>query len=161
MPSSHSQVIFYQIICKDLEVKDIYVGHTYNNFKSEKMKHIISCSTSTCPNRNSKLYKCIRENGGLKNWSMTIIDTHSLHEYLDALKIERKYAEEKGATLSRPYFDSCEEACEYYKNRDIERFKEMVHCACGSDIQRYYKNKHEKTNKHQAYLKSLDNPQEV
>ena len=41
----YSNTHFYKIVCKDLNIKDCYVGHT-TNFKNKKYEHIIL--TSMC-----------------------------------------------------------------------------------------------------------------
>ena len=62
----------YKIYCKDSSIKDFYVGCTfrYDKRKSDHKGNVI--------NKNTKLYKFIRENGGWDNWIMVEIEKTGL-----------------------------------------------------------------------------------
>ena len=49
-PIDYSNTHFYKIVCKDLNVKELYIGHT-TNFKNRKLDH-----KKNCLNPNSKKY---------------------------------------------------------------------------------------------------------
>ena len=65
-PIDYSKTIIYKIVCKDLSVKDLYVGHT-TDFIRRKYKHISVCCNPEDKNYSSKLYECIRKNGRWDN----------------------------------------------------------------------------------------------
>lgn len=124
-----NNTIFYKIVCNDLTVKDIYVGHT-TNFTKRKQLHKNCCNNENNKNYNLKIYKIIRENGGWNNWSMILIEEMNCENKLEACKIERQFYEELNATMNTqcPYRDKSEklQLCREYKekHRNIEDFKQ-------------------------------------
>ena len=55
----YNNTIIYKIVCTDLNIKDLYVGHT-TDFKSRKRIHKYSCNTISDDKRfNIKLYTII------------------------------------------------------------------------------------------------------
>jgi predicted GIY-YIG superfamily endonuclease len=68
MPKSkinYDNTYFYKIICKDINIKDIYVGHT-TNFIKRKNQHkstALANEYSKNPNRKLPIYLFIRANG--------------------------------------------------------------------------------------------------
>jgi hypothetical protein len=95
----YSNTIIYKIICKDTDVKDIYVGHT-TNFVQRKHSHKSSCNNKDSPYNNCKLYQIIRNNGGWKNWSMEIVDFCKCNDLYEARKKEQEYFISLNATLN-------------------------------------------------------------
>ena len=66
----YSKTHFYKIVCKDLNIKDCYVGHT-TNFKNRKHDHRQKCYQENDQiHYNIYLYQFIRENGGFENFDM-------------------------------------------------------------------------------------------
>ena len=63
----------YLIYCKDLDIKEIYVGHSVD-FDKRKGAHLRLCNNSNVKDYNLKVYKFIRENGGFDNWEFTILE---------------------------------------------------------------------------------------
>ena len=119
-PDDYSQTHFYKIVCRDLCIKDCYVGHT-TNFKNRKNAHKTSHYNSNGKMYNGRinnkyLYRFISDNGGWDNWDMVLIETLNCENALDAKKKEREYIEALNATLneSRPYINKQEQA-EYKK----------------------------------------------
>ena len=80
---------FYKIVCKDLNIKECYVGHT-TNFKTRKQHHKQGCNNQSAKCFNLFVYQFIRENGGWENWDMILIDTLKCENRLEALKRERE-----------------------------------------------------------------------
>jgi len=95
----YSNTIIYKIICKDSNVKDLYVGHT-TNFVQRKHAHKQSCLNEKSPNYSLKLYKTIRENGGWINWSMEIINFFKCNDHFEARVKEQEYFTLLNATLN-------------------------------------------------------------
>ena len=62
-PINYKKVIIYKLVCNDLLITDLYVGHTKNH-----------CLNPNDPKYNLKVYKIIRENGDWNNWSMIEIE---------------------------------------------------------------------------------------
>ena len=205
----YSTTHFYKIVCRDLDVKDMYVGHT-TDFKTRKGCHKRVCNNSNDKQHNRSLYNCIREYGGWENWDMVLIETKALNNSLEARKREREHIEDLKPSLNEiNAYRSSEELKQYKKqwtkdneenvkdykhnwhlnNRDrlteIKRAKyqenkeEQIYkakkyyqdnieerravrnrlccCDCGDDYTYANKRRHERSKKHQEYLKSLEN----
>jgi hypothetical protein len=198
---SYDNVYFYKIICRDLNIKDLYVGHT-TDFNTRKRSHKNCCNNKSGNVRyHATCYKFIRDNGGWDNWDMVLIDKLKCDDKLDALRKERKYIEDLNANLNmiipsrtnqewvvdnrdhikdykhnwhltnierihedkkEYYVDHREytinKVKEYYKNNK-DKCKEwkngLVNCECGFTYTNANKARHQRTIKHQNYLKSI------
>ena len=62
----YSNTIIYKITCNDVNINDVYVGHTIN-FVQRKHAHKQNCINEKSPNYKCKLYEAIRNNGGWSN----------------------------------------------------------------------------------------------
>jgi len=69
----YSKTIIYKIVCNDLNITDVYVGHT-TNFIKRKAHHKSNCVNPIFKSYNFKIYNIIRQNGGFENWSMIEIE---------------------------------------------------------------------------------------
>jgi hypothetical protein len=94
-----SNTIFYKIVCKNLNITELYVGHT-TNFRQRKNTHKSRCKNVKSKNYNTHVYKFIRENGGWENWNIIIIHRQSCIDVNDAKTVERWYIESLSATLN-------------------------------------------------------------
>ena len=89
----------YKIVCKDVNVKDVYVGRT-TNFISRKSSHRKSCNSEGKLNADILLYKTIRANCGFDNWEMILIENYPCENNIEADKRERYWVEELNANLN-------------------------------------------------------------
>lgn len=127
-----SKMVIYKICCNDLNIIDIYIGHTCNLVK-RRNAHKKSCNNEKDKSYNINLYQFIRSNGGWDNWSVIEIDKCPCLDFEEATKIERFYIENLKATLNKViptrtkkeyYIDNIETIIEkrnksYKKNKDI------------------------------------------
>jgi hypothetical protein len=179
----YSNTIFYKFCCKDLDIKEIYVGHT-TNFKQRKSMHKQACTNSNSKNYNLFVYQCIRDKGGWDNWQMIEIERKPCIDLQDALKTERYWFENLQATLNkqiptRTQQEWCQEnkevIQEYYKeyyelhkdeikqyrkewyeeNREkiVKQMAEKFNCICGSTLRKVDKLRHFKSQKHYLFIK--------
>ena len=155
---------FYKIVCRDLDVKEIYVGST-TDFRRRKNEH------KRCSNYHDhkiiqrKLYQHIQANGGWENFDMILIETCKCENSLDCKRKERQYIEEMKATLnmttpSRTQQEYHQEEKEKeaiytrsYLQRDdvIARRKSVYECSCGGRYTHPNKMQHLNSNKHIDY----------
>ena len=98
-PIDYNKTHFYKIVCKDLNIKDCYVGHT-TDFTKRKNAHKTRCLNINSDKHNIFLYQFIRENGGWNNWDMINIETRSCKDSLEAKSIEREFTETLKANLN-------------------------------------------------------------
>ena len=95
----YSKTVIYKIVCNDLNVKDVYVGHT-TEFTKRKATHKSHCLNPNDSKHNLKVYKMIRENGDWNNWSMIEIEKYPCKDDNEARARERFWYEELQATMN-------------------------------------------------------------
>lgn len=136
----------YKICCKDLSIKDCYIGST-KDINKRQIQHRSSCSNETQNNSNCMIYQFIRENGNWDNWQMTIVETINCETKNDALIRERYWIETLKANLnsrsSYKRFKDNDERCKEWRlnNGDFT-------CSCNSIVSRSNLSRHLKTKKH-------------
>jgi hypothetical protein len=116
------------IYCLDVMIKEIYIGHT-TNLIQRKNRHKTNCNNNKPTNRkyNYYLYQFIRANGGWDNWSFIVLETASLNNIDDAIRLEHKWFIEKQATLNKQIPQVIENKKEYQKEyllKNADKFKE-------------------------------------
>lgn len=95
----YNSTIIYKLVCKDLNVKHIYVGHT-TNFVKRKQSHKNRCNNANDKKYNLKVYQIIRENNGWDNWSMIEIEKYQCKDSNEARSRERYWYELLNAKLN-------------------------------------------------------------
>ena len=139
-PIDYSKTIIYKLCCNDLNITDIYIGHTteltrrryyhksiYNN--PEHIKH------------NDILYEKIKENGGWDNWKVIMIEKYSceninecesrlrylMEELKPTLNIKNKDADEKRKERMKKYYEEHKEEIALKKKEYVEKNKAKVY----------------------------------
>jgi hypothetical protein len=99
LPSNYQNTIIYKIVCNDLSVNDVYVGHT-TVFTKRKSLHKVSCNNESNNDYNLKVYNYIRANGGWDNFSMIEIEKYPCNDGNEARKRTRFFYELLNAKLN-------------------------------------------------------------
>ena len=101
LPINYENACIYEIVCKDVNITERYVGSTTNLIK-RRGAHKSRCNNENCKHYTQYMYQFIRENGSFENWDVVLIeqvidckDKENLH------KRERYYIEEKKAELNK------------------------------------------------------------
>jgi hypothetical protein len=167
-PLNYQNTIIYKIVCKDLSIDYIYVGHT-TSFTHRKREHKSRCNNSY----PFLLYTKINENGGWDNWEMIEIEKYSCNDANEARARERYWYEELNAKLNTrcPTIDIEKDKkrakiylSNYNKNLTDEQkqskreynkeYKQQTYiCDCGIEVKNGSKWKHIKTIKHLQNIK--------
>ena len=95
----YSKTVMYKIVCKDLNIQDVYVGHT-TDFRIRKNRHKSGCLNEKGKHYNLNIYKIIRENGGWDNWEMIEIEKYPCNDSNEAGKREIYWYELNHASLN-------------------------------------------------------------
>lgn len=141
----YSNTIIYKICCNDLNISDIYVGHT-TNFIQRKYGHKKVCNNIKDKDYNLKVYKTIRENGGWDNWCMVEIEKINCNSRNEASARERFWYEQLNSKLNS-----------MVPNQTLKEWKKIKNtCECGSTFTNPNKLQHLKTIVHKKYLESLN-----
>jgi len=90
----YSKCLIYKLCCKNLYIKDFYIGSTCN-FRKRKHQHKFDCG-----NKNIKVYKFIRDTGGWENWDMILVEEYPCENKLQKEKRERYWIDELKPNLN-------------------------------------------------------------
>jgi predicted GIY-YIG superfamily endonuclease len=96
---NYTNTSIYKLCCKNLNISDIYVGHT-TNMRKRKWQHKTACNNEKNKKYNYDVYQFIRANGGFDNFDMIEIERFEAIDGNDARKKERYYIETLKATLN-------------------------------------------------------------
>lgn len=97
---NYSNNLIYKIVCSDVTVKDIYIGHT-TNFTKIKTMHKTNCNNINSKHHNIYVYKIIRENGGWDNWDIILVEAYPCNNGNEAKKQQRYHIETLQSTLNK------------------------------------------------------------
>jgi hypothetical protein len=89
----------YKIVCKDLTIKDLYVG-SCQSFRTRKNHHKHTCNTESNKGHNAPVYTFIRLNGGWDNWSIIQVEEYNFNNRQELRTRERYWLEQLQATLN-------------------------------------------------------------
>ena len=142
LPINYENACIYEIVCKDVNITQRYIGST-TNLINRRNSHKSECNNEKCKNYNQYVYQFIRENGSFDNWEVVLIekvidckDNEHLH------KQERYYIEEKKAELNKQIpLRTVKERHKYNKEylaNNMEKYKEYQRA--------YYANKKKNLN---------------
>lgn len=124
-PMDYSKTVIYKIVCKDVTIKDCYVGHT-TNFDGRIKQHRQACYNKISKQYNLNVYKFIRDNGGFENWSVIkIIDVECIDKF-HVSQVEREYIELLQPTLNTVFYDKYKEYVIKYKEHFIKYINENI-----------------------------------
>lgn len=159
---NYQNSVIYKLVCKNINVKAIYVGST-TNFTKRLACHKSDCSNIRKRNYNLVVYRYIRVTGGFVNWNMILIERYPCHTRFEKESRERYWIESLNATLNIVIPTRTHK--EYYqKNADklVENQQEyrqnnnnLIECNCGKITIKYNMSHHNKTKIHQKYLAHL------
>ena len=184
-PIDYSKACIYQICCKDLSIKDVYIGSTTNLIERRRL-HKSACHNENGRAYNVPVYRFIREHNGWDNWTVIKVEDAAVTCREDLLKLERDCMVRLKATLNKDvpgrslkewYQDNKTEigeqkklyreankdkineySKEYHeKNKDQinEKKKMQVTCDCGSVVRKDSMVKHCRSKKHLKYLETI------
>jgi hypothetical protein len=133
----------YKIYCKNSEIKDLYVGST-NDFKQRVQEHISRCNNENSNEYNVKVYKFIRHNGGMENFTIEKIIECDLENQYDKeveyylLLNSRLNSKFPRRSKKQYYIDNTEQILEQRKQYYIDNKEYMT------DYKKHYYNANKK-----------------
>jgi len=128
----------YKLCCKDPNISDIYIGSTISQYR-RKFYHKKKSNTPDC---NIKVYKFIREHGGIENWDMVVLEEYKAESKNELHWKEREWIERLKPSLNsyKPIITS-EERKQGYRDRTKLWRETNKEKAKESDHKYYEKNK--------------------
>ena len=163
LPMDYSNTHFYKIVCKNVDIQDIYIGHT-TCFKTRKNCHKRVCNNPNDRSHNLPLYKFIRANDGFDNFDMILMETSKHANGLEARARERELIEQFKPSLNTTIPYRSEEEKKVIKNNwtkehaeEIKEYKHNWHMENKDRLnetkrQKYYNNREEKLQKCKKYI---------
>ena len=122
LKSKYSNTVIYKIVCKDVNINLVYVGHTIN-FNRRRLDHKTKCNNAKSKSYNSKKYSEIRNNGGWSNFNMIEIEKYPCSNKYEACKREQHYYEKLNANLNDCVPGSRFISQKQYNEQNKERIK--------------------------------------
>jgi hypothetical protein len=158
----YSSTIIYKIVCRDLNIKNSYVGHT-TNFIKRKCNHKCYCNNKNSIKHDIYVYQFIRKNGGWENWNMIEIEKYECNDFNEACKRERYWIEKLKSSLNRviptrtdkEYYDDNKVQFKEYRDANKERnhnYHKLYYQENKNDLSEYYK-KYKSENKDMVHAK--------
>lgn len=132
----------YEIVCKDPNVTNIYVGHT-KNFRNRHSSHTDPYNDNPKSKVfHYKLYKNIRDNGGWNNWIMRPIEIFNADSLDHALSREQYWMDFKKSDLNQiNAIDKNEirrmKRKDNVKKRKIKKFDNMIESVVSSILKQH------------------------
>ena len=125
--ANYESTLIYKIVCNDLTIKSLYVGHTTNWIK-RKYTHKYCCNNEKNKAYNYNVYKFIRDHGGWENWSMIEVFKFPCADKREAEAEERRHYEILNADLNsiRPMRTEIEnkEEEKHHNKKNYQKHKE-------------------------------------
>jgi len=177
----YNKANIYKLCCKDIKIKEIYVGST-TNFTRRKHCHKSNCNNEKHRAYNYNVYRFIREHGNWENWDMILVEEVVCETKLELCKIERYYLEKLGATLNKyipartekewrkEYNKDNKDKIKVYKKEWIKEYREnnreksreyrklITKCICGQNIKNNSKSGHYRSKKHRIRISEIKKP---
>ena len=143
--------IIYKLCCDG--VNEFYIGSSFS-YQSRKWQHKSKCNNTNTKVYNRNIYQYIRANGGFDNWKFEILEENEF-ENKEALHIREQYY----IGLLKPILNSRGAIFDKEQRRKNQKqyFQVKVVCECGSELSRGSKLRHQNSEKHQKYLRTINN----
>ena len=168
--TDYTKTKIYKLVCKDIHITKIYVGHT-TNWVKRKSNHKSNCNNSNSKMYDYFVYQFIRENGGWDNFDMILIEEYECENKLQAEQRERYWVETLKAELNtnipgrtiKEWTETNKETIKEYqkeyqkkfyetnKEKILKQLSEKILCKCGSEISKGKLSIHRKSKKHLNY----------
>lgn len=84
---------FYRLVCNDRNIKEVFTGYTTSTLELMLKTHECRCNNEDNSAYNRALYKIVRANGGLTNWSIVILEKCHFDVIKEAKRKKREWIE--------------------------------------------------------------------
>lgn len=168
--------IIYKIISKDENVKEFYIGSTFN-LNQRINEHKFCCTNQKSNEYNKKCYKYIRDNDGWLNFNFIILETFDCEnnrekeikeqDYIDEIKptlnINKAYQTEEqflvqSKQTKKNWYEKNKQLLldrqAKYNEQNYEKLNKKHNCECGGKFTIKHKSTHLKSKKHTNFISS-------
>jgi hypothetical protein len=147
--------VIFKIVCKDLNVKEIYLGMTINfNVMQDKFKYIYNNRLRVKPKvkPNMILLNYIFLHGGFDNFLFEIIQTYKCDNAKEANIYKRKHYDELHPALNKNKPALSDEDRHKYQKDYHMHYDRSYQCDCGKSYTRNNFTNHCKTEFHLSHV---------
>jgi len=146
----------YRIECREPAIIEKYWGSSCGIEAKRRCEHKSACNNPNHSNYNYSVYKFIREHGGWDNWLFIKVKNFPCANRTELNIEEQSYINNDQNCLNRNKAHRTEdERLESCRKTGKSKCDIKINCNCGGKTDLQNKNQHEKSKKHQTYLKQL------
>lgn len=153
-PTNFTNSVIYKIVCKDLEVKDVFVSSTQNLDNRIASHKKLAKQPQLQPLSDQLMYTTIQAKGGFDNWDCIFIEKFSCSDKHELHARERYWIEQLGANLNKVIAS----AATTPRATVTIALPLAATCACGSFVKNPQNNLHLKSAQHRKYLETQATP---
>jgi hypothetical protein len=154
--------IIYRIYCKDINIKECYIGSS-GNYEKRLKSHLQRLLNENDKEYNKKIYKFIRDNGGFEKFDFEILETITSCNKELLHKKENEFMEKYEYNLNEinaPTYKSKKEYDKIYNSKNTlerkERTSQKITCdVCNRTFRYDTKWRHQKSVIHQKHLNKI------
>lgn len=141
--SAPTKTSIYKVVCKDLTIKDTFVGSSRNlTATTRDYKVTINNGAKQVPDEQY-MFATVKANGGFAKWDLILIEEFTYNNRHELTARIRHWVETLGATLNQPL------------PAHMQPLATTPTCACGSFVPNPKNKFHLESALHKNYLRSL------
>ena len=146
--AAQTKTSIYKVVCKDLSIKDTFIGSSRNlSTTAREYKIIINNGAKQKPD-DQYMFATVKANGGFAKWDLILIEEFTYKNRHELAARIRYHVEKIGASLNQPL------------PADMQPASTTPTCPCGSFVPNPNNIFHIESALHQNYLLSLIKPEE-
>ena len=146
--AAQTKTSIYKVVCKDLSIKDTFIGSSRNlSTTAREYKIIINNGAKQKPD-DQYMFATVKANGGFAKWDLILIEEFTYKNRHELAARIRYHVEQLGASLNQPL------------PADMQPASTTPTCPCGSFVPNPNNIFHIESALHQNYLLSLIKPEE-
>lgn len=146
--AAQTKTSIYKVVCKDLSIKDTFIGSSRNlSTTAREYKIIINNGAKQKPD-DQYMFATVKANGGFAKWDLILIEEFTYKNRHELAARIRYHVEKLGASLNQPL------------PADMQPASTTPTCPCNSFVPNPKNIFHIESAQHQNYLLSLIKPEE-
>jgi hypothetical protein len=131
-----ANVTIYQLVCKDENIKGVFVEHTSMKVQNAMKIHKLVCHNRDHKSYDNPLYKQIRGNGGWDNWYHLALEICPSIDKEQALAKKREWIQKASNAMNerRPITSYEQDTINHSKNKDDNRERSVIYRKDNTDL---------------------------
>lgn len=166
VPVDYQKSVIYKIVCRDVNIKSVYVGST-TNLQKRLGSHRSCCKNMNTRKYNLAVYRYIRDQGGFNNWMVVLVEAYPCNNRFEKESRERYWIETLNARLNmvlptrtrKEYNQKNAGPIAVYQKKYQKEYHQNnagFDCDCGNQLNKLGISRHNRTTHHQTYINHLN-----